>query len=169
MQRVWLSDPHRALVSAALATVHHTHAPVPCCLMVEVGSGLGLTVLAAMSAGWRVLAFEALRSNLVLMQRAVLLNGWSHASATGNDLHRGGRALLHSACAGGNIGYEKGRHVCGVHAAVARCGGYPGGKVVVATLVHDQGDGHVLQEPYLEVRTDGLMFTHMHIYTHVYR
>jgi hypothetical protein len=167
MEHVWLSDPHRALVSAALATVHHTHAPVPCCLMVEVGSGLGLTVLAAMSAGWRVVAFEALRSNLVLMQQAVLLNGWSHASATGNDMQPGARAFLHSACAGSNIGHEKGRHVCGVHAAVARCGGYPGDKVVVATLVHDQGHGHVLQEPYLEVRTDGLIYTHTCIYVHM--
>ena len=159
---VWLSDPHRALVSAALAEVPRVHGLVPRKLMVEVGSGLGLMVLAAMSAGWRVLAFEALRSNLDLMQQAVRANGWSYASTTGDGMHREPEARLHSACInGGNVGLEEGGHVCGVHAAVARCGGYQGGKVVLAAMALDQGAGHVLQEPFLEVRASGQLFAAM--------
>ena len=139
-------------------------------VMVEVGSGLGLGVLEAVSHGLRVVGLEALRSNLALMHRALAANGWlyahlntGHLSTTGTaaflartseDVQASGAkeavARFLAACSSTDMHERAERQdgdggiVCSLDAAVGRCGGHGGGSAVVATVVDDEGAGHVL-------------------------
>jgi len=160
VQRMWTQDAHRSLVSAVLAADQHTQldTTTPRRVMVDVGSGAGLSVLEAASYGWRVVALESLRSNVNLLREALSSNGWSHATTLPHST-----ALPHeqhtliasqvSACAHGRHSSDaQGEHVCAVHAAVGGCELGRGGRVLVATISDDQGAALVLHPPSHEVR-----------------
>ena len=184
---IWTLDAHRSLVRAALSALDVRESAALSALderesaraperrrqrvMVEVGSGLGLTVIAAAARGWRVLAAEALLSNLQLLRAALAANGWPYVHdlplrAAYFEAGAGGRGLLEACLQNrtgkneknrgdyqdqggwkdGAGGWEGGGSVCSVHVAVGGCDLGGGGKVVVAVAAGDEGGGLVVEE-----------------------